>query len=190
MLDHNDLKTGVQFIFEGDPYQVLDSSFTYKARGSSTMQGKIKNLKNGSIVTKTFHTGDTFEEAELEKKDIKFVYENKGKYMFAHTDNASNRFELSAEQLGEQAQFLLSNTIVEGLMFENEIINISLPIKMQFRVKDAPPGIQGDRSQGGTTSITLETGVIIQAPLFLETGDTVEVNTQTSEYVRRVEKTS
>ena len=73
MLDHNDLKTGVQFIFEGDPYQVLDSSFTYKARGSSTMQGKIKNLKNGSIVTKTFHTGDTFEEAELEKKDIKFV---------------------------------------------------------------------------------------------------------------------
>ncbi|MCH8987067.1 elongation factor P, partial [Patescibacteria group bacterium] len=146
------------------------------------------NLKNGNIVTKTFHTGDEFEEAELEKKQIKFVYKNQGKYVFADADNSGNRFELTQEQLGEQAQFLLSNTVVEGLVFEGEVINISLPIKMQFRIKDAPPGIQGDRSQGGTKSITLETGVIIQAPLFLETGDTVEVNTQTSEYVRRVEK--
>ena len=109
-------------------------------------------------------------------------------YVFSHADNPGNRFELTQEQLGKQAQFLLPGIVVEGLVFEDEVINISLPIKMQFRVKDAPPGIQGDRSQGGTKSITLETGMIIQAPLFLETGDTVEVNTQTSEYVRRVEK--
>jgi len=188
MLDHNDLKQGVQFILEGEPYQVLDSSFTFKGRGSSTMQAKIKNLKNGNILTRTFHQGDNFEETELEKRNITFIYSNRGKYVFAEQENPSSRFEFQQEQIGDQAQFLVPNTVVEGLVFHEEIINISLPIKMQFRVKDAPPGIKGDRAQGGTKTITLETGAVIQAPLFVETGDIVEINTETREYVRRIEK--
>ena len=188
MLDHNDLKQGVQFILEGDPYQVLDSSFTFKGRGSSTMQAKIKNLKNGNILTRTFHQGDTFEEAELEKRNITFIYSDRGKYVFAEQENPSSRFEFQQEQIGEQVQFLVPNTVVEGLVFRGEIINFSLPIKMQFRVKEAPPGIKGDRAQGGTKTVTLETGATIQAPLFVETGDIVEINTETGEYTRRIEK--
>jgi len=186
MLSHNDLKKGTQFILEGDPYQVLDSSFTFKGRGSSTMQAKIKNLKNGNIVTRTFHQGDDFEEADLEKRDINFVYSDRGKYIFTEQGNPSKRFEFTKEQLGSQDEFLVPNTAVEGLVFQGEIINISLPIKMQFQVKDAPPGIKGDRSQGGTKTITLETGAVIQTPLFIETGDVVEVNTETREYARRI----
>ncbi|MCH7605198.1 elongation factor P [Patescibacteria group bacterium] len=188
MLGHNDLKQGVQFILEGDPYQVLDSSFTFKGRGSSTMQAKIKNLKNGNILTRTFHQGDDFKEAELEKKNIAFIYSDRRKYVFAEQDNPSNRFEFQQEQIGDQARFLIPNTVVEGLVFQGKIINISLPIKMQFRVKEAPPGIKGDRAQGGTKTITLETGAVIQAPLFVGTGDMVEINTETGEYARRIEK--
>jgi len=188
MLDHSDLKKGVQFILEGEPYEVLESSFTYKARGSSTMQGKIKNLKTGNIITRTFHTADNVEEAELEKIQVKFIYESKGKLVFTEAKDASKRFELSQEQIGEQAAFLLPNTQVEGMAFQGAVINVALPIKMSLKVKDAPPGIKGDRSIGGTKAVTLETGVVVNVPLFIETGDVIEVNTETSEYVRRIEK--
>jgi elongation factor P len=188
MLDHNDLKKGVQFTLDGEPYEVLESSFTYKARGSSTMQGKIKNLKTGNIITRTFHTGDAIEEAELAKVQVKFIYESKGKFTFAEVTDPSKRFELSQEQIGEKAKFLLPNTQVEGLAFEGEVITISLPIKMSLKVKDAPPGIKGDRSIGGTKAATLENGVVVQVPLFIETGAVIEMNTESGEYVRRIEK--
>jgi len=188
MLDHNDLKKGVQFTLDGEPYEVLESSFTYKARGSSTMQGKIKNLKSGNIITRTFHTGDNIDEADIEKRQVKFVYENRGKFVFAEVNDASKRFELEQEKIGEQAQFLVPNTLMEGLSFEGNIINVVLPIKMSFKVKDAPPGIKGDRSIGGNKAASLETGAVINVPLFIETGDVIEINTETSEYVRRIEK--
>ena len=117
-MDHNDLKKGVQFTLDGEPYEVLESSFTYKARGSSTMQGKIKSLKSGNIITRTFHTGDNIEEADIEKKQVKFVYENRGKFVFAEVNDPSKRFELEQEKIGEQAQFLVPNTLMEGLSFE------------------------------------------------------------------------
>jgi len=188
MLDHNDLKKGVQFILDGEPYEVLESSFTYKARGSSTMQGKIKNLKSGNIITRTFHTGDNLEEAELKKTQVKFVYESRGKYMFCDADNPSKRFELSEGQLGSQVQFLLASTVLGGIVFNGEVINITLPIKMNFKVKDAPPGVKGDRSIGGNKAVILETGAVVNTPLFIEIGDTIEINTETSEYSRRMEK--
>jgi len=188
MLDHNELKPGVQFIFEGDPCIVVVSSFTYKARGSSTVQTKIKNLKTGATITRTFHAGDALEEAELEKRDITFVYENRGKYIFSEKNNPTKRFELSEEQIGGQRNYLIPNTVLEGLVFEGKIINVSLPIKMNIRVTDAPPGIKGDRAQGGNKTVTLETGMAINTPLFVETGDIIEVNTQSGEYVRRIEK--
>jgi len=188
MLDHNDLKKGVQFIHEGDPWEVLDSSFTYKARGSSTVQTKIKNLKSGNIVTRTFHTGDNLEEAELQKTQIKFIYESRGKFVFSEAKNPGKRFEFSSEQIGSQSQYLLPNTILEGVVFDGETINIALPIKMSIKVKEAPPGVKGDRSIGGNKAVTLETGAVVNVPLFIETGDVIEVNTESGEYVRRIEK--
>ena len=145
-------------------------------------------MKNGNILSRSFHTGDSFEEADLEKKNITFIYENKGKYVFSEESNPGNRFEFTAEQLAGQARFLVPNTVVEGLIFEDEIINISVPIKMVFKIKDAPPGVKGDRSQGGNKSVTLETGTVMNVPLFIETGDSIEINTESGEYVRRIEK--
>ena len=187
MLNHTDLKKGVIFTLEKQPYEVLESSFVFKGRGSSVVQTKVKNLITGNILSRTFHPGDNFEEAEIEKINVKFGYTHKGKFIFSRENDSSSRFELPKEVIDDSADFLKPNEIIEGMVFEGKIINISLPIKVQLKVTEAPPGIRGDRAQGGTKVVTLETGTTINAPLFIEQGDVIEVNTEGREYVRRIE---
>ena len=187
MLSHIELKKGTYFVYEGTPSLVLEHSLMFKGRGSSVMQVKLRNLKNGNVLNRTFHTGEEFEEAKLEKMQVKFIYENRGKHIFAEVSSPSKRFELTKEQIGPQVEFLIPDTVMEGLRFEGQILTITLPIKMNLRVKEAPPGIKGDRAVGGTKTAILETGAVVQVPLFVETGDEIEVNTQTSEYARRVQ---
>lgn len=188
MLSHVDLKKGVYFVYEGMPCVILDNSLMFKGRGSSVMQVKFRNLKTGSVLSRAFHTGEDFEEADLEKIQVKFIYENKGKYVFSEAKNPSKRFELTKDQIGAQVEFLVPNTIVEGLRFEGEILTIALPVKMNLMVKEAPPGIKGDRAQGGNKAAILETGAVVQVPLFVDAGEVIEVNTQTGEYVRRIQE--
>ncbi|MDA1337340.1 MAG: elongation factor P [bacterium] len=188
MLSHVELKKGVYFVYEGMPYIILDNSLMYKGRGSSVMQAKFRNLKTGSVLSRAFHTGETFAEADLEKLQVKFIYESKGKYIFSEAENPAKRFELKKEQIGVQVEFLIPNTIVDGLYFNGEILTIALPVKMNLMVKEAPPGIKGDRATGGTKTAILETGAEIQVPLFVETDDIIEINTETGEYVRRIQE--
>ena len=148
---------------------------------------KIRNLINGKVLEKTFHQDDKFEEAELEKIEVKFLYSHRGKFCFSETRNPAKRFELTEEQIGEGAKFLKPNQILTGIKFQEKIINVVLPIKVQLKVIEAPPGVKGERAQAGTKQVTLETGAIINVPLFVETGDIIEVNTETGQYVRRVE---
>ena len=187
MLSHNELKKGTEFILNGQPYEVLDSSLSFRGRGSSVLQTKIKNLTTGAVVSKTFHAGEQFEEAEIEKIRVKFVYRIKGKFVFCHENDPAKRFDLAEEAVGNSAVFLKPNETVEGLQFKGKIINVSLPIKVQLKVIEAPPGIKGDRAQGGTKAVKVETGAEVNVPLFIETGDIIEINTEKGEYVRRAE---
>lgn len=187
MLSHTDLKRGALFILNGQPCEVLDFALNFKGRGSSTAQVKIKNLQTGAALSKTFHTGDNFEEAEIEKIKIKFLYQNKDDYFFCYEKNPSQRFSLSKEQIGEQTKFLKPNQILEGFLFDEKIINIELPIKISLKVAEAPPGVRGDRSEGGTKQAILETGATVAVPLFIEAGQTIEINTETGQYTRRME---
>jgi len=188
MLSYYELRKGVQFIYEGQPYEVLEFHQMGKSQDVVVAQTRIRNLINGKILSKNFHQSDTFEEAELRKFQAKFIYANRGKYVFSYADSLGKRFELSEEQVGDIAKFLKSNQEMEGIIFQEKIINITPPIKVQLRVKEAPPGVKGDRSQGGNKAVTLETGVLVNVPLFIETGDIIEVNTEKGEYVRRIEK--
>ena len=172
---------------EGVPCLVLEHSLMFKGRGSSVMQIKLRNLKNGNVLNRTFHTGEEFKEAELEKVQVKFIYENRGTYVFSEAENPAKRFELLAEQIGSQVEFLIQNTVMEGLRFEGQILTIALPIKMNLKIKEAPPGVRGNRAEGGTKTAILETGATVQVPLFVDTDDVIEVNTETGEYVRRVQ---
>lgn len=187
MLSHTELKKGIRFILNGQPYEVLESSLVFKGRGSSVVQTKIKNLITGNIISKTFHTGEEFEEAEILKYKAKFIYTHRDKYYFSKENNPSYRFNLSKEQIGPVSRFLKANQAVEALEFKNKIINISLPIKIQLKVKEAAPGFKGNRAQAGTKRVTLETGTEINTPLFIKEGDIIEINTETGEYVRRIE---
>lgn len=186
MLTHTDLKKGVQFIYENQPWQVLDSLHVKMAQRRPVVQTKIKNLINGSVQEKTFQQGDVFEEAKLIKKNIKFLYSNRGEYWFCEENDPSKRFSFKEEQVANQAKFFKPNSLVEGIVFNDEIINVLAPIKVQMKVKEAPPGIKGDRAQGGTKAVVLESGAEIQVPLFVEEGDIIEINTELGEYVKRV----
>jgi elongation factor P len=186
MLTHTDLHPGVQFIFEGQPWEVLEASMMKTAQRRPVIQSKIKNLIDGRVQEKNFQQGDVFNEADLEKKDIKFLYQSKGQYFFCEINDPSKRFFFTEDQIGAQAKFLKSNEIVTGVLFEEKIITFKLPIKVQLKVKESAPGVKGDRAQGGTKEAVLESGITIQVPLFIEEGDIIEINTETGTYVKRV----
>lgn len=188
MLDYFDLRKGTKFILEGEPYEVLEFQQMYKAQDMVVARTKIKNLVNGKVLERTFHQDDKFEEAELEKIEVKFLFTHRGKFGFCEAQNPRTRFELTDGQVDESSKFLKPNQVLIGIKFQGKIINVSLPIKVQLKVVEAPPGIKGDRAQGGTKTITLETGAQINVPLFVETGDIIEVNTEKGEYVKRVEE--
>ncbi|MBI2042528.1 MAG: elongation factor P [Candidatus Nealsonbacteria bacterium] len=187
MLNYTDLKKGIQFIFEGEPYEVLEANPLKKAQRRVVIQTKIRNLITGSVFDRNFHQGNTFEEAELSTFSAKFIYAHRDRYIFAEEKNSSKRFELSREQIGPAVRFLKAGQEVRAEVFGGKIINISVPIKVQLKVTEAPPGVRGDRAQGGTKTVVLETGAQIGVPLFIEEGDIVEINTETEEYVRRAE---
>lgn len=188
MLGINDLQNGDYIVCEGTPYQVMEVRHLHMGRGSSSIQTKLKNLKTGQVLARNFKPADIFGEADIEKQKVKYLYNHKDEYWFCEEKNPANRFKLSKEQLGNITHFLKQNTLVEALKFNGEILNIALPIKMDFKVIEAPPAVRGNTAQGGTKTVTIETGASIVVPLFINEGDIVRVNTQTGEYVERVEK--
>ena len=187
-IPYSELKKGKQIIINNEPYEIIEASSMFKARGHSVLQVKLKNLITGNIISRTFHPSDIFEEAELFKIKAKFLYSHRENYFFAEKDNPSKRFSLTKEQISSSVKFLKPNQEVETIIFNEEIINISLPIKIQLKVKQAPPGIKGSRAQAGNKIVVLETGAEINVPLFIEEGDIIEINIEKGEYVRRIEK--
>lgn len=187
MLTHSDLRKGMMIILDGEPYEVLEANALKKAQRRPVIQTKIRNLITGNVFNRNFHQGDVFEEAEISKFSAKFIYAHRGKFLFSEEKDQSKRFELNESQIGPQVKFLKAGQEMETEVFEGKIINISIPIKVSLKVIEAPPGIRGDRAQGGNKTVTLETGARIDVPLFIEEGDIVEINTETEQYVRRVE---
>jgi elongation factor P len=187
MITHSDIRKGTRIIIDGEPYEVLEASPLKKAQRRVVIQSRIKNLISGVVISRNFHQGDVFEEAEINKFSAKFLYSHRGKFVFCKEDDPSKRFELTQEQIGERGQFLKPNQIVEGVVFQDKIINVILPIKIQLKVVEAPPGDKSGRAQPGTKQVVLETGAKINVPLFINTGDVIEINTETGEYTRRVE---
>lgn len=186
MLTHTDLKKGVEFIYEDQPWIVLEASMMKMAQRRPVIQSKIKNLVDGRVQEKNFQQGDVFDEADLQKHEIKYLYNTKGQFFFCDPKDPSKRFFFTEAQIGPQAKYLKPNEIAVGIVFEEKIINFKLPIKVQLKVKETAPGVKGDRAQAGTKEAVLDSGAIIQVPLFIEAGDEIEINTEIDEYVKRV----
>ena len=181
----NDLKPGVTVLYEGTPFQVLEVKHSHIGRGGAVVETKLKNLRTGALLLRNFKSSDAFEEMELEKKEAAFIYAHRGEYWFSDA-KTKQRFSLKEEILEAQAKkFLKPGLPVQITSYENEILNLELPIKLGLKVVEAPPSIKGNTAQGGTKIVKLETGTEISVPLFIETDDTIIVNTQTGFYVER-----
>ena len=187
MLSHTDLKRGVIFILNNQPHEVVDSAFNFRGRGGSTVSAKIRNLITGNVVSRSFHAGENFSAAEILHRDLKFVYASRGQYVFCLVQDSNKRFTMTQEQIGAASQYLMPDTMVTGIFFNDQAINIELPIKVSLRIIETAPGDTKGRATAGTKPATLETGATINVPPFIAVNDIVEINTGSNEYVRRVE---
>lgn len=184
----NELKSKTFFIYESQPYVVLETHHLKMQQRRPTVQVKMRNLINGKILERNFAQSDVFEGADVERKKVKYLYSHRDQFWFCEENNPSKRFELSRDILGDITSFLKPNTVLEAVLFESKIINVELPIKMEFKVIEAPPAIRGNTAQGGVKQVKIETGATINAPLFINEGDMIRINTETGEYAERVDK--
>lgn len=188
MLEYNEILPKRVILVDGEPYEVLEAHVFRKQQRKPVNQTKLRHLITGKVTEQAFHVSEKAEEADLSTKSVKYLYTNKGERWFCAENNPAERFKLDEALLGAPAKFMKPNMLVEALVFNEKIIGIKVPIKMDLVVTDAPPAVKGNTAQGGTKHITLETGATVQAPLFVHEGDVVRVNTETGEYVERVEK--
>lgn len=188
MLAYNELKPGKFVVFEGQPYAVVDFHFLRMQQRKPVTQVKMKNIITGKTLEKTFQPSDKFEEAEIETKQIKYLYNNRGEYWFCEADNPAARFNLEKSLVGRNIDLVKANTLVDAKIFDEKIIGIELPIKVELKVVEAPPSTKGNTAQGGSKQVKLETGATINTPLFINEGDIIVINTETRQYVERANK--
>lgn len=181
----NDLKKKDYVIIDDQPVMVIETHHLKMQQRRPTVMTKYRNLLNGKVYERNFSQGTTFEPADVNKSDIKFLYAHRDQFWFSEPDDPSKRFELSADIIGDLAGFMKENTVVEALSWNDNVINIELPVKMTYTVVQAPPGVKGDTQSGGTKQVVLDTGASINAPLFINEGDKIIVNTATAEYSER-----
>jgi len=188
MLEYNEILPKKVILMGGQPYEVLDAHVFRKQQRKPVNQTKLRHLITGKVTEQAFHVSEKAEEADLSTKNVKFLYTAKGQMWFCSENNPADRFTLTDETIGPAAHFLKGNSIVEALVFDERIIAVRVPIKVELLVKEAPPAVRGNTAQGGTKQIVLETGATINAPLFVNEGDVVRVNTELGQYVERVDK--
>ena len=184
MLNISEIKTGKNIVLDGSPFAVLYHEHSKTGRAGAVLRTRLKNLATGVVLEKTFQGADQIEEADVAKGKAQFLYKESDSYAFM--DNASyEQFSLSRDALGNAVDYLIEGTEITVLYFNSNPINIELPIKMKLRVTDAPPGIRGNTVSTGGKVVTLETGLKISTPLFVNAGDEIIVNTEKGEYVSR-----
>lgn len=190
MLEYSEIRVGKIILYEDEPCEVLDNHVARTQMRKPQNQVKLKNLISGRALNATFHAADKVDEAEIKKQDYKFIYANRGEFWFCDPTDPSKRFKIEEAILGNAAKYLKANENVTAIIWDNDgeekIIKIQLPIKMEFTVKEAPPSIRGNTANGGGKLVTLENGIKISVPFFVEAGEKIRLNTETGEYVERV----
>ena len=184
MLSLNEIKLGKILLENSEPYIVVKTEHHKVARGGAVLKVKLKNLINSNVLERTYQGNDKAEEANTEKKKAQFMYIDGDNANFM--DNISyEQFALPLEEIGDKQRFLKEGTDVNVLYFEENPVTIDLPVKMEFKVISAPPGVKGNSAGNVTKKVKLETGTEINAPLFINEGDTIRVNTDSGDYVER-----
>lgn len=185
---YNDVTPKRTIVIDDDPYVVLSSNFSKKDRQKASNTVRVKNLRTGSVIERTLHQSDAFEEADIEKREVKYLYNNRGEFWFCAPENPRERFSLPDAVVGELGNYVPDNTIVEAYYFNEAIMNVLIPIKVELKVTEASEAVKGNTSSGATKAVTVETGFSLQVPQFINKGDVISINTDSGWYSERVEK--
>ncbi len=173
---------------DGAPYEVLSSHVFRMQMRKPVNQTKLKNIITGKVTERSFHQSEVMPEADIESENIKYLYHNRGEFWFCDEKDASKRFKLSEEIFGDGAKYIKPNTLVEAMVFDEKVIGVKLPIKVELKVTEAAPAVKGDTAQGASKQVTMETGLVLNVPLFINEGDVLKINTETGQYTERVDK--
>lgn len=188
ILSYNEILPKKVILFNDEPMTVLSAHVFRKQQRKPVNITKLKGLKSGRVIEQTFHQNETAEEADLETKNITFIYQKPGEYWFHTTGNPGDRFMLSEELVGSQISFIKERSELDALVFEDEVIGVRVPIKVELKVTEAVPAVKGNTSSGATKEVVVETGHKLQVPQFINEGDVLSINTETGQYSERVEK--
>lgn len=185
MYESSDLRKGLKFQIDGEPYVIVQFEFVKPGKGQALYKCRLKNMVTGVQFDRTFRSGEKFQEANLEEHAMEYLYSDSQGYCFMNTSTYEQEF-LTDEQIGDAKAFLKDNTVCNVLMFEGRPIGISLPNFVELTITEAEPWAKGDTAAGSTKPATLETGHVVQVPPFVNQGEVIRIDTRTGEYVERV----
>lgn len=184
MINVNDIKNGITFTLDGEIYQVLEFSHVKPGKGAAFVKMKIRNLRSGSTTEKSFNSGTKLEKAMIEKRPMQFLYSSGDSYNFMNMETYE-QIELTKEQLGDEVNYLKEGLNVDLSFYQGELLGVMLPDKVELKVTHTEPAVKGNTTNNATKDATLETGLVVRVPLFVDTNDVVIISTSTGKYDSR-----
>jgi len=184
MIETGDLKKGITLEIDGVLYQVLDYSHIKMGRGSAQVRLKLRDVRGGHTIERTVQAGERFTRARVDRQSAQYLYAEGDIHHFMNTQTY-DQLAINTERLGDALNYLRENSVCDILTYGDEAIGVELPAAVELRVEQTDPWVRGDTAQGGTKPARLETGLTVQVPLFVNTGDTLKIDTRSGEYLER-----
>lgn len=185
MISTNEIRNGAKIEVDGEPFIIVEFQHVKPGKGGAFVRTKLRSLKTGNVVDRTFRSGDKLEEPDIEEMEMQYLYSSEGQYFFMDTKSYEQIFILQ-EHLGESKNFLKENMVAKIIFYEGKPLSVELPIFVELKIVKTDPGIRGDTATGGSKVAMVETGANVKVPLYLEEGAVIKVDTRSGEYVERV----
>jgi elongation factor P len=184
VISSNDFRNGVTIEYDGQVWQVIDFQHVKPGKGSAFVRTKLKNLLTGGTVERTFNAGERVAMARVERREMQYLYQNAGEYIFMDTETFE-QLGLTSDQLGDGTKYLKENMVCYVMLYNGQSIGVELANSVELTITETDPGLKGDTAAGGTKPATVETGAVVRVPLFLNPGDRILVDTRTGQYLGR-----
>ncbi|WP_178195510.1 elongation factor P [Ligilactobacillus sp. Marseille-Q7487] len=184
MISVNDFKNGLTIEVDGELWRVVEFQHVKPGKGSAFVRSKLKNLRNGAVQEKTFRAGEKVAQAQIDRKKMQYLYADGNNYIFMDTETYE-QLELPGERIENELKFMKENMIISIIMFGAETLGVELPNTVDLEVSETEPGIKGDTASGGSKPATMETGLVVQVPFFVNVGDVLTINTADGTYISR-----
>lgn len=184
MISTNEFKTGLTIEIDGDVYQVVEFQHVKPGKGAAFVRSKIRNMRTGAVVEKTFNAGEKIPRARIDRREVQYLYGDGNEYNFMDMETY-DQMSLTKENLGDAIKYLKENMTIKLLMYNGKSIGVDLPNFVELEVVETEPGIKGDTASGGSKPATMETGYVVQVPFFINIGDVLQIDTRTGQYIKR-----